>query len=126
MFLRLGRWLLGFTISLVVFTFLGQIQIAGVTLEQRYHEFVNSESFQSVSETVFSPFELGKEKLGSLMRNERFEKAKDSLSELGEVITPQNLDPRKLEQIRRDMEERNKALKDTNDSLDSDLPENSQ
>ncbi len=51
--LEFGLRTLGF---LVLFTVLGQVPIKGQSLENRYHELVNSEPFQKAYWTLAAPF----------------------------------------------------------------------
>lgn len=63
MFQWLAKEISKMAIYLLVFAILGQVPINDRTLEQRYHSWVNSESFKETFSFLSTPLKEGSEKI---------------------------------------------------------------
>jgi hypothetical protein len=68
--LSLGRFLFRCAIWMLVITLIGQINYKGVSLENRYHDFVNSESVQARLEQIQEPIVWTYERAVSLVKKD--------------------------------------------------------
>ena len=63
------RLTVNFVIALALWTFVGQIPYIGVSVENRYHVWVNSGAMQEVFETSFAPFSWTKDRVATLIED---------------------------------------------------------
>jgi hypothetical protein len=74
--LSLGRLVLRIAVMMLVITLIGQIRYQGRSLENRYHDFVNSEGVQARLEKIQEPIVWTYNKVVSLVMRDNPVKAR--------------------------------------------------